>query len=105
MSLFSGSKAVLGALGVAACLAATAAPASAQDRGLAAGVIGGLAAGAIVGGAIASQPGYYAPGYYAPGYAPAYGYPAPYRRCWMARQRVYDPNGQFLGFRRVRMCQ
>jgi hypothetical protein len=100
MPLFYGSKVVLGALGIAACLVATAAPASAGGDG-AAGLIGGLAAGAIIGGAIASQH----PGYYAPGYAPAYGYPPPYGRCWFARQRVYNSYGQFVGFRRVRMCR
>lgn len=93
MSFLNGSKAALAALGVVACLAATAAPAYAGDGDGAAGLIGGLAAGALIGGAIASQQ----PGYY----EPAYGY----RHCWFARQRVYNHYGRFLGYRRVRMCQ
>jgi hypothetical protein len=57
------------------------------------GIIGGIAAGAIVGAAFARPYGYY--GYYAPApvyydyYAPAYsdGYyaPAPYYNCWRWR--------------------
>ena len=73
-----------------------------------AGVVGGLAAGAIIGSALAPRYGY---GYYggpAYGYAPAYyggggyyGRPAYYgRSCWT--RRVVGPNG---GVRRVRVCR
>jgi hypothetical protein len=68
-----------------------------HGAGIAAGIIGGLAAGAIIGGIAANQ-GYYGPGYgYGPGYyygpgpyayeAPVYVRPAPryYRggQCWI----------------------
>ena len=71
---------------------------------VAAGVVGGLAAGAIIGGALAYPRygyGYYgAPAYY--GYGPAYyGGPVYYgRRCWT--RRVFGPGG---GVRRVRTCR
>jgi hypothetical protein len=65
-------KKTIVALAAAATIAAstltvpTTAEAHCDGCGVAAGVIGGLAAGAIIGGAIAnSQPGYYGP---APGY-------------------------------------
>jgi hypothetical protein len=71
--------------------------------GVAAGVVGGLAAGAIIGSAFAPRYGYGyygAPAYY--GYAPAYyGGPVYYgRRCWT--RRVIGPGG---GVRRVRVCR
>jgi hypothetical protein len=79
------------AAGSAVALVSIAAPTTADARcrgcGVAAGVIGGIAAGAIIAGAASNGyygPGYaYAPGYaydYAPGYAygPAYGYGGPY---------------------------
>jgi len=60
---------------------------------IAAGIIGGLAAGAIIGGAAAhAGPGYY----YGPG--PVYYGP----RCWWRRERVWDGWGWRL--RRVRVC-
>ena len=60
-------------------------PAEARHGGaIAAGVIGGLAVGALV-GAAASAPYYgYAPGYYYGG--PAYGYGG----CYWTRQRFWD---------------
>src|SRR5690242_6298241 len=79
------------AAGSAVALVSIAAPTTADARcrgcGVAAGVIGGIAAGAIIAGAASNGyygPGYgYAPGYaydYAPGYAygPGYGYDGPY---------------------------
>ncbi len=78
----------LTALATAATLAvaAVAAPAPAQARGggaVAAGVIGGLAAGAIIGSAAASHPyGYYGGPYYAA--APG---------CYWHRERVWTPYG------------
>jgi hypothetical protein len=64
---------------------------------VAAGVIGGLAAGAIIGSAAAYGPYYgYGPGYYAYAPGPYYG------GCYWTRQRVYDGWGWHL--RRVRVC-
>ena len=88
---------------VAAATVMQPAPAEAGHRGgaVAAGVIGGLAAGARLGSAIA-RPGYYGYGYgpgpyYAAG--PAYGYGPP---CVWRRQRVWDGYGWII--RRVRVC-
>lgn len=83
------------------------APARAGDGAeIAAGVVGGLAAGAIIGSTFAPQ--YYSygyePGYYAYGYAPGpVYYNAPvYRRCHMVRERVWTDVGP--RWRRVRVC-
>jgi hypothetical protein len=82
-------------------IASVAAPQSAEARcygcGVAAGVVGGLAAGAILGGALAG-PRYYAPGpvYYGPG--PAYYGP----RCYVTRERFWD--GYRWRHHRVRVC-
>ena len=77
-------------------LTAVAAPQAAEARGggVALGVIGGLAAGAIIAGAAAnSAPAYYGgPAYYAP--QPA---------CYWQRQRVWD--GYAWRIRRVQVCQ
>ena len=73
-------------------------PAEAHGSGgaIAAGVIGGLAVGAIIGSAAVHGP-YYGPGYY---YGPA---PAYYGGgCYWTRQRVW--NGWGWQFRRVRVC-
>jgi len=80
-------------------VAAVATPQPAEARGgrVAAGIIGGLAVGAIIGG-MASQRGYYGgPGYY---YGPGPVYYRPH--CWWTRQRVWDGYGWRL--RRVRVC-
>jgi hypothetical protein len=98
------------ALATAATLAVatigTPSPADARCRGcgVAAGVIGGIAAGAIIGGAIAnSQPRYYAP---APGYIVYEGYAQPVPvACpggYWARKRMYDRWGNFVGWSRPR---
>ncbi len=71
-------------------------PATAGGGDVAAGLLGGLAVGAILGSA-AAQPRYYAP-YYAP--APVY-VPAP--RCWLERERVWDGYGYVI--QRVRICE
>jgi len=89
------------AAGAAAVLALTAvaAPAPAEARGgrVAAGVIGGLAAGAIIGGALSNSYGYYGPGY---GY---YGGPAYYgSNCYLQRERFWDGYGWRV--RRVQVC-
>ena len=90
-------KRTLVALASAATIAAFApTPAQAGDGGaIAAGVIGGLAAGAIIGGAAASG-GYYGP---APVYYGAYG-PGP--GCVIRRERVWDGYGWRM--QRVRVC-
>jgi hypothetical protein len=79
-------------------LAAIAAPQQAEARGgaLAAGIIGGLAVGAIVGSAAAHGPYYGGPAYYGP--APVYYGP----RCYWTRQRVWTGYGWNWG--RVRVC-
>jgi hypothetical protein len=98
-------KKTMMALAAAATLAvsALAAPAPAQaQRGVAAGVVGGLIGGAIIGGAIANSPGYYGPGY---GYygGPAYvAGPGYYDGCYWQRQRFWDGYGWRI--RRVRVC-
>ncbi len=81
-------------------IAAVASPPQAEARGgrIAAGVLGGLAAGAIIGSA-----GYgYGPGYY--GYGPAYYGPGPYAYggCGWRRERFW--NGYRWHIRRVRVC-
>jgi len=102
-------KAIL-AIAAAATIAAgmLSAPTAAQARCdgclIGAGVIGGLAAGAIIGGAIAnSQPRYYTP---APGYVVYGGYAQPYPvSCpgghW-ARRPVYDRWGNVVRWSRPR---
>src|SRR3981189_2262093 len=86
-------------------VALTAAPtdACAQRRGAAIGlgILGGIAAGAIVGGAIANS---YGPGYVVqPGYVPYGAYEAgPPVGCpggYWARVPVYDPYGNVVGYR------
>ena len=74
-------------------------PAQAHDGGaIAAGVVGGLALGAIAGSAAANSNGYYAPAYAAP--RPYYG-----GGCYLQRQPVYDEDGYVVGHRRVRVCE
>ena len=78
------------------------APAEARYGGaIAAGVVGGLALGAIAGSAASAAPGYgYGYGY------PAYAAPAPaYGGCYIQRQATYDPYGNFAGYRRIRVCE
>lgn len=61
---------------------------------VAAGIIGGIAAGALIAGATRPAYGYYAPAYYAPAY---YG-PA----CFRVRERVWsDYRGRFVTVRRT----
>jgi len=103
-------KKTLFAIAAAATIAigSLSAPTTAEARchgcGVGAGIIGGLAAGAIIGGAIAnSQPRYYAPG---PGYVVYDGYGAPYPvACpggYWARRPVHDRFGNVIGWSRPR---
>jgi hypothetical protein len=77
-------------------LAAVAAPQQAEARGgaVAAGIIGGLAAGAIIGSA-AAYGSYYGPAYYAPG--PYYG-----PGCYWTRERIWTGYGWH--WQRVQVC-
>ena len=73
-------------------------PAFARDGAIAAGVIGGLAAGAIIG---SQQRNYYS----GPSYVdqPAYVVEPQYRACHTERQEVVDAYGN-VRMRRVRVC-
>ena len=100
--------AVVAAATIAGAAVSASTPAEARWRGgaVAAGVIGGIAAGALIAGAGRPAYGYgYAPGYY--GYAPApvyYGPPAyAYSpACWWQKQRFWDGYGWRV--RNVRVC-
>jgi hypothetical protein len=99
---------IVAALPLGAALAASATPASARDAGpVIAGALGGFAAGAIIGSTM-GHGGYY-PGYlsgdyegasrdeyYAPVYTPS---------CYSERRAIYDAWGDFVGYRRVRVCE
>ncbi len=92
------------AAGLAAVLAGScigASPAKADSGGaLAAGLLGGFAAGAIAGSA-AARPYYYDyPPYYAP--APVY-VPAPAPICWYEQRNVWDGYGYIV--QPVRVCR
>ena len=91
-------------------LAAVSVPTEAQAQrcrgcGLGLGIVGGLAAGAIIGGAIANSqyPAYYAP---APGYVGYSGYSAAYPvGCpggYWARRPLVDQWGNVVGYSRPR---
>lgn len=92
----------LTALAAAGCIAAASfAPTPAEARrggAVAAGIIGGLALGAIAGGALAAPRHHYAPRYYEP--APVYYYRRP--ACRWERERIWDGYGWII--RRVRVC-
>lgn len=75
-------------------------PASARDDGaVAAGVLGGLAVGAIIGSQ--AQRNYYS----GPGYVdePVYEEREPYRECHIERREVVDQYG-YVRLRRIRVC-
>lgn len=82
-------------------LASIAAPQPAQARhgNVAAGIIGGLAVGALLGAAAANGPYYYGHRYY---YAPRRRY---YYRphCWWSHERYW--NGYRWHWHRVRVCE
>ena len=97
-----------GAVLAIATLAPTAADARDRGYGVGLGILGGLAAGAIIGGAIANSPAYgYPRAYYPvvgyqpyPAYAmhPAYGCPDGY---W-ARRPLRNQYGEVVGWSRPR---
>ena len=95
-------KALLGMVSAATLAGALAfAPAPAQARGggaVAAGVVGGLAAGAIIGSAAANNRYYNGPGYVERDYAPVYG------PCHTEREQVVDDWGR-VRYRRIRVCE
>jgi hypothetical protein len=80
---------------IAVAAVATPTPAEARNGRIAAGIIGGLAAGAIIGGAVAGPYGYYGPryGYYDGPYPAYYGPRCYWRRVWTE-----------WGPRRIREC-
>jgi len=83
----------LAALTVGLCVATTSTPASAQwGWGFGAGLLTGAAVGVL-----ATRPYYYPPYAYGPG-------PAYYPGCGWRRQPAYDPYGNFVGYRSVRVC-
>jgi hypothetical protein len=83
-------------MGVEAIVAPQEAHAYCVGCAVGAGVVGGLAAGAIIGSAVASPPPYYGPGPY---------YAAPGPGCYYARQPVWDPYlGAYRRGPRVLVC-
>lgn len=123
---FSGVRKALAVTLTAATLglgfnAVTSHEAEARYRGgrggaVAAGIIGGIAAGALIAGAARPAYGYgygggygYHGGYYGGGYAPVGGYgyyaaPVYAPACYWQRQRVWLSPYEYT-FRRVRVCQ
>ena len=99
------TKILVGGTVVLALAGSTTAPASARQGGaIAAGVLGGLAVGAIAGSAAANaNNGYYGGPAYAP--APAYAAPVYGGGCYFTRQPVYDEDGEVVGHHRVRVCE
>ena len=81
-------------IGLGTLVAPQQADARCYGCGVGVGIIGGLAAGAIIGSAIASHPGYYGYEYDAPAPVACDGY-------W-ARRRMYDGYGNFVGWSRPR---
>jgi hypothetical protein len=81
---------------LALAVTVTSQPAQARGGAIAAGIIGGVAVGAII-GSQANSGSYYGPGYYDSGYQPVYG------RCHTERQQVEDGYGR-IRIQRVRVC-
>ncbi len=102
-------KTIIAITAVAAITAVTLSAPTSANAGcygcaVGAGVVGGLAAGAIIGSAIAnSGPRYYGP---EPGYVVYDGYGAPYpATCpggYWARRPLHDRYGNFIGWSRPR---
>lgn len=86
----------LAAVAMAGTLAVSTTSAEARWRrgpGVAAGIVGGLALGALAAGAYSNR------GYYGGPYAAYGGY-----GCYTERQPVYDQWGRFRGYQAVRVC-
>jgi len=113
-------KVLMGTLTAAALMSMVAAsPAEAQYRrrggyggAVAAGVIGGLAVGALIAGATRPAYGYgsgygsgYGYGYGGPTYVADPYYAPAYPRCYRTWQPVYDSWGRYAGERRVKVCE
>ncbi|MBN9080423.1 MAG: hypothetical protein J0I16_02920 [Rhizobiales bacterium] len=85
-----------------AMVASTTADAGWRGRGwgapVAAGIIGGLALGAIA--AQAAQPRYYSE----PSYPAYYPVAEPQAYCYVDRRPAYNAYGDFIGWRPVRVC-
>jgi hypothetical protein len=89
--------AAVAALALAVTVTSQPAYAGGNGGAVAAGVVGGLAVGAIIGSQ--ANRGYYGgPGYYESGYQPVYG-----GGCHIERQQVEDGYGR-IHIRRVRVC-
>jgi hypothetical protein len=96
-------------LGLASLAVPSTANAGCYGCAVGAGVIGGIAAGAIIGSAIANNPPPPPPGYYAPppppppGYYPAAGYAQLAPGCYWGRRRVWV-EGYGYQVRTVQVC-
>jgi hypothetical protein len=94
-------------LGLAALAVPGTANAGCYGCAVGAGVLGGVAAGAIIGSAIANNPPPPPPGYYAPpppGYYPAAGYAQLAPGCYWGRRRVWV-EGYGYQVRTVQVCR
>ena len=92
---FAGAVTAMGLVAGTLVITPAAAEHGHNAAAIAGGLLGGVAAGAIISGA---GPGYYGPG---PVYAqPVYGPPP---GC-IERRPVYDTYGNFAGYRPVRIC-
>ena|SRR5579871_1163162 len=94
-------------LGLASLAVPSTANAGCYGCAVGAGVIGGIAAGAIIGSAIANNPppppGYYPPPPPPPGYYPAAGYAQLAPGCYWGRRRVWV-EGYGYQVRTVQVC-
>ena len=90
-------KTILALAAIAAIAVSTLSPTPADARwrgGVGLGILGGVVAGTIIGSAIAGHPGYYGYEYDGPAPVACDGY-------W-ARRRLYDRDGNFMGWSRPR---